>query len=142
MGWLIDGDNLLGTWPGRRRSDPERRELALELQRIAAARGRTVVVVFDGNAPPGARFGSGVRFAGAGRTADDVIVAFLREQEDPGSWVVVTSDRPLGDHCRHVGARIERCDRFRARLQAPRAEEKPEREGEVERWLGIFEDPP
>jgi hypothetical protein len=56
--------------------------------------------------------------------------------------VVVTSDRPLGDHCRHVGARIERADRFRARLRAPRAAEKPEREGEVEYWLGVFDESP
>jgi predicted RNA-binding protein with PIN domain len=141
MPWLIDGDNLLGTWPGRQRSDAERRALALELQRIAAGRGRQVVVVFDGNAPPGARFGAGVLFAGPGRTADDVIVSLLREQEDPAGWVVVTSDRPLGDHCRHVGARIERSDRFRARLQGAQAQEKPERESEIEYWLDVFHDP-
>ena len=47
---LVDGDNLLGTWPGRRRSDAERRALAFELGRLAARLRRRVVVVFDGPA--------------------------------------------------------------------------------------------
>ena len=113
MPYLIDGDNLLGTWPGRKRSDAERRKLAFELERFAARRRRKIVVVFDGVPPPGLRIGPAVRFAGPGRTADDVILDLLREQHERQGWIVVTSDRSLGDQCRYLQARLERCDRFR-----------------------------
>jgi len=62
---LVDGDNLLGTWPGRRRSDAERRALAFELGRFATQQRRRVVVVFDGPAPPSSTLGEDVLFAGS-----------------------------------------------------------------------------
>jgi len=136
--FLVDGDNLLGTWRGRRRSDAERRKLAMELGRWAARQKRRIVVVFDGSAPPAAAFGSGVLFSGPGTTADEVILAFLREQQDRQSWIVATSDRSLGDQCRHLGSRIERCDRFRARLRSESPDEKPEREEDLAYWLEQF----
>jgi hypothetical protein len=114
---LIDGDNLLGTWPGRRRSDAERQALAVEIGRLAERERRSYLTVFDGNPPDVEPFGAGVRFAGAGRSADELILAILREQEDRRGWLVVTSDRSLGDRCRHLEARVERCDRFRGRLR-------------------------
>ena len=140
MPFLIDGDNLLGTWPGRRRSDPERRELALQLARWAARERRRVMTVFDGTAPPGSSFGAGTLFSGAGRTADDRILDFLRQQSQRSQWVVVTSDRSLGDQCRHLDARIERCDRFRRRLRSAAAceDEKPKAGVDVDYWLEQF----
>jgi predicted RNA-binding protein with PIN domain len=138
MPFLIDGDNLLGTWPGRRRSDAERRRLALDLDRFAARERRRVVVIFDGTAPPGAAPEPLVHFAGPRRTADDAILDFLRGQEDRRGWIVVTSDRSLGDQCRYMGARIERSDRFRGRLTGGRAAEKPEREEDIGYWLDQF----
>jgi predicted RNA-binding protein with PIN domain len=140
MPFLVDGDNLLGTWPGRRRSDAERRRLAFEIDRFAARERRRLVVVFDGGAPPGVALGPDVHFAGASRTADDTILDLLRREDDRRGWVVVTSDRSLGDQCRYMGARIERCDRFRRRLAAERADEKPEREDDVAYWLEQFGD--
>jgi predicted RNA-binding protein with PIN domain len=135
---LIDGDNLLGTWPGHRRSDPGRRWLARELDRFAARERRRVVVVFDGGAPPGVAPRPDVHFAGGARTADDVILALLRREEDPRGWTVVTSDRSLGDQCRHMRARVERSDRFRRRLTVHHGPEKPEREEEIDYWLEQF----
>jgi predicted RNA-binding protein with PIN domain len=141
--YLIDGDNLLGTWPGRRRSDAERRELSLELGRIAARERKRIVTIFDGVAPPAAHFGAGVVFSGAGRTADAEILAHLGRQTDARQWVVVTSDRSLGDQCRYLGARVERCDRFRRRLRSPAAgREKPEQVDDVDYWLEQFGDDP
>ncbi len=138
MPLLIDGDNLLGTWPGRRRSDGERRALAFEFQRWSRERGKRVVVVFDGVPPPGTDLGRDVHFSGAGRRADDVIVKLLRGEGDPRGWTVVTSDRALGDRCRHHGARIQRSDRFRPELARQSGGEKPEHETDVEGWLQIF----
>jgi len=137
--YLVDGDNLLGTWPGRSRTDAGRRELAMAIGRLGAREGKRYVTVFDGPAPASAAFGADVCFGGR-RSADDVILGLLREQPDPAGWIVVTSDRPLGDRCRHLGARVIRCDRFRPRLRGHgRGGEKPEREEDVEGWLRIFD---
>jgi hypothetical protein len=138
---LVDGDNLLGTWPGRERSGRERRALAFELDRFAARARRRVLVVFDGPAPPGSSPDAGARFAGDRRSADDEILALLRAEPDPRGWTVVTSDRSLGDRCRWLGARVERCDRFRRRLAAQPLDEKPSRETDIERWLDEFGEP-
>jgi predicted RNA-binding protein with PIN domain len=142
MPFLVDGDNLLGTWPDRRRSDADRRRLAFELDRFATRQRRRVVVVFDGVAPPGQVLGPDVHFAGRSRSADEVILEMLRREEDPRGWLVVTSDRSLGDQCRYMRARIERSDRFRRRLSNAIVDEKPETEDDIAYWLEQFgEDP-
>jgi YacP-like NYN domain len=135
---LVDGDNLLGTWPGRPRSDAARRELAGEILRYARRRRRRALVVFDGSSPPEESLGPDVRFSGPGRTADDLILALLREQADRRGWTVVTSDRSLGDRCRHLEASVERCDRFRRRLGEPPGGEKPDREEDLAYWIAQF----
>jgi hypothetical protein len=101
-----------------------------------------VVTVFDGSPPPGSSFGAGVHFSGPGRTADDLILALLREQTDRRGWIVVTSDRSLGDQCRHLEARVERADRFRPRLRRTMSDEKPEREEDLGYWLEQFGEEP
>lgn len=138
MPFLVDGDNLLGSWPGRSRSDSERRALAFELDRFAARQERRVVVVFDGPAPLAAPLGQNVIFAGAEQSADDVILALLKAEPDRRGWTVVTSDRSLGDRCRWLSARVERSDLFRSRLGPNQAGEKPERETDVDYWLERF----
>jgi len=138
MPYLVDGDNLLGTWRGRDRSDRERISLSHELGRFARRVGRRVVVVYDGPEAAATGGATDVHFAGRGRSADDLILSILGEQTDPRGWIVVTSDRSLGDRCRHRGARIERCDRFRARLREEDAPEKPSAEEDLELWLERF----
>jgi predicted RNA-binding protein with PIN domain len=138
MPFLVDGDNLLGTWRGRRRSDAERRQLAMELGRMAASERRRIVTVFDGNPQPGTSYGADVHFSGPGRSADNLILDLLREQDDRRGWIVVTSDRSLGDQCRYLEARVERCDIFRKRMRRRGGGEKPERENDVEYWLKQF----
>jgi hypothetical protein len=136
---LVDGDNVLGWWRGRRRSDAERRALAFELDRLAARERRRILVVFDGTSPPGLDLGPDVRFAGAGCKADDLILALLRTEQDRAGWTVVTNDRSLGDQCRYLGARIERSDLLVRRLKSVRGGDKPEREEDVGYWLERFE---
>ncbi len=141
MPFLVDGDNVLGNWPGRKRSDAERKSLAFELARFGRRIGRRIVVVFDGMAPPGMSLGSGVHFSGAGRSADDVILALLRQERDRRGWHVVTSDRSLGDQCRYLEARVERSDLFRHRISRESdGAEKPEQEDDIAYWLERFED--
>jgi len=137
---IVDGDNLLGTWPHRRRSDAERQSLVREIGRFAARERRRVVLVFDGASPIPYPAGSDVIFSGGGKAADDVILSFLRKQEDRAGWTVVTSDRSLGDQCRWLGAKVERSDEFRRRLGATHEDEKPRRTEDVDDWLRIFGD--
>ena len=135
---LIDGDNLLGTWPGRRRTAGERRELAREVFRWAAGkRGRTVLV-FDGSPPHEKPPHHDVVFSGGGRSADDWIVEHVKRQANPGAWLVVTSDRALGDRCRHAGARVQRCDEFRPTLRQPN-KDKPTGPVDIGEWQRYFD---
>jgi predicted RNA-binding protein with PIN domain len=114
--YLIDGDNLLGTWPDRARSEEQRRELAAELDRCSRAMARRVVVVFDGLRPPEQAPLLDVHYAGPGSDADSLLLTLLRCEREPHAWTVVTSDRALGDRCRYLGAAVERSDRFRKLL--------------------------
>ena len=141
MPLLVDGDNLLGTWSGRKRSNAERHRLATELPRQVGGR-KKLVVVFDGTPAPGLHFGAHVRFSGAGRKGDEVILELLRAQQDRRGWIVVTSDRSLGDQCRWLGARVERCDLFRRRLRDHVSAEKPDHEEDVAFWLEEFGEGP
>jgi predicted RNA-binding protein with PIN domain len=138
MPLLVDGDNLLGTWPGRKRSDAGRRELARLLFRYATGNRRKVVVVFDGPRPPVPPPTPDVHYSGGGHSADDLILTLLREERDPRGWTVITSDRSLADQCRYVGARVERSDRFRRRLLQPAAEDKPDGPVDVDDWMDYF----
>ncbi len=135
---VVDGDNLLGSWPERSRSDSERRTLAREIAALARARRRRIVVVFDGVAPPGLHLGQDVLFSGQGRRADDVILDLLRGEDDPRGWTVVTNDRSLADQCRYLDATVERCDAFRSQLTSVSSSEKPDKPTDITEWLRIF----
>jgi len=134
---IVDGDNLLGNWPGRKRSDADRRRLAHEVARLARRERGRIVVVFDGPAPP-RPLGRDIHFAGHGRSADDLILATLRDESDPRGWTVVTEDRSLADQCRYLGTRVERCARFRGRLTPGGEQEKPETAEDIDEWLRLF----
>lgn len=139
MAWIIDGDNLLGTWPGRTRSDADKRHLVREVESAARRLRRRMVLVFDGTAPPGVSYGPDVHFSGIGRKADAVIVETLKRERDPRGFTVVTGDRALADQCRWAGARVEGVQPFRNRLAAEAPGEKPEAGGDVDYWLEQFD---
>ena len=140
---VIDGDNLLGTWPGRSRSDADKRALVREVDLLMRREKRRVVVVFDGSPPPGVSYGRDVLFSGKGRKADAVILELLRGESDKRGWTVVTNDRSLADQCRYAGAHVEATRAFRERLVRDTAGEKPDAPGDLDYWLGQFggEDP-
>jgi len=135
---VIDGDNLLGTWPGRSRSDADKRALVREVDGLMRREKRRIVVVFDGTPPPGVSYGSDVFFSGQGRKADAVILDLLRRESDPRGWTVVTNDRSLADQSRFVGAKVEPVRAFRERLRRDPAGEKPESTADIDYWLGQF----
>lgn len=135
---LIDGDNLLGTWPGRDRGHEAKRRLSFELTRYGRRIRRHCLAVFDGVAPTGLGFSGNTKFSGRGRSADEWILDFLRAETEPQGWCVITSDRSLGDRCRHLRARVERSDIFRKRLCSKPADEKPEPGADMDYWLEQF----
>ena len=135
---VIDGDNLLGTWPGRSRGDADKRALAREIDVLRREEKRRVVVVFDGSPPPGVSYGADVLFSGRGRKADAVILELLRHEDDKRGWTVVTNDRSLADQCRFMGARVEGTHGFRERLSRDSSGEKPEVADDMGYWLEQF----
>lgn len=141
MPFLVDGDNLLGTWSGRTRSEAEKRALSRECLALGRRARREVTVVFDGAEtvppPPGA-----VIFSGPGRTADDVILEILRRSPDPAGITVVTNDKSLGDQARWAKASVERCERFRTRLARTPEGEKPEGPVDLDYWGSVFSEEP
>ncbi len=134
---VVDGDNLLGGWPGRSRAEADKRRLSHELARLARQEGREILLVFDGPEPMGVAFGGRTRFAGQGQSADAMILAHLRQQRDPRGWIVVTDDKSLGDQARWVGARVERCQMLRDRL-GQGGEEKPGGQDDLDYWKDVF----
>lgn len=154
MPYLVDGHNLIGTWPGLRVGDRRAEEhLRIVLARFLRRRRVKGVLVFDGDPPDGeARRERDlgplrVVYAGPGAgAADRRILRRVEELERPREWTVVTSDRALGQACRSRGARWVRSAELRGEMEALLAsgergsEDSPAlRPHEVEDWLAWFE---
>jgi len=115
---LIDGHNLIGRMPDLSLSDPADEEALVARLRIVAGRTRRrITVVFDpgmghGLASKGRSGGVSVVYAGAGRTADEVILRRVRSARNRRAITVVTSDRPLGNQVQAEGAAVKSCEDF------------------------------
>jgi predicted RNA-binding protein with PIN domain len=124
---IVDGNNVIGSRPDgwwRDRQGAARRLIAA-LQALTRRTGDRISVVLDGrplpDVPEGVHDGVLVAYATrAGRdAADDRIVAEVARDADPGSLVVVTSDRALAERVRALGARVEGAGTLLAQLEAP-----------------------
>jgi hypothetical protein len=107
--YVADGDNLIGNWGGPRPEDDRRGEVVRRVDAVCARDAARAIVVFD----PTRRCPAGtdrveVRVAEAGRSADDLIRAFVDAALAPGDLTVVTSDKPLYSYARTRGAQILR----------------------------------
>ena len=153
MPYLIDGNNLLGSWGGPAVPGDGRAEVLRVVASFCRAKGARAVLVFDG-APfrpdlGDQQFGAvSLRFPAAGRDADSVIREIVDGAEHPAELVVVTSDKPLYSYARTRGAQVLRAHDWNALARgtkpqarkgrpAPRGD-KPERETDVEGWLKRF----
>jgi predicted RNA-binding protein with PIN domain len=110
--WLVDGFNVLhaGVLRGNDRQGWWREEMrARLLARVAAFEDASAElwVVFDGPGPGAAAEVASLRprvvFA---PSADDWLLAEVRDAADPARVVVVTADRQLADRARHRGAQV------------------------------------
>jgi len=156
--YLIDGNNLLGSWGGPQSGRDRRHEVVQRVAAFCRAQGARAILVFDG-APlrgeiPAQDLGPvAVRVPPAGRDADSVIRALVDEPGRAKDLVVVSSDKALYSYARTRGARVLRAHEWNAlertstrgasRPEAKRSgsassPEKPEREDDVEGWLERF----
>jgi predicted RNA-binding protein with PIN domain len=127
--WLVDGFNVLhaGVLRGNDRSGWWREEMrARLLERVAAFEDAAAElwVVFDGPGPGAEQEIASLRprvvFA---PSADDWLLAAVREATDPAAIVVVTADRQLADRARHRGAQVVSPRAFLSRCAAAPASE-------------------
>jgi len=156
--YLIDGNNLLGSWGGPAVPGDGRLEVVRRVAAFCRARGARATLVFDG-APFRSELGDqelgkvSLRFPPAGKDADSVIRDLIEQAGRPAELTLVSSDKALYSFARARGAQAwtVRDWNAQARGAAPRGRqasrtfrkeqaerEKPERETDVEGWLRRF----
>jgi predicted RNA-binding protein with PIN domain len=148
--YLVDGNNLLGSWGGPRGLDDRRNEVVRRVAAFCRVRNARATLVFDGHPlrPDMASQDLGaltLRVPPAGQDADTLIRELLERVARPAEWILVTSDKALYSYCRTLGAQVLRAHEWNAlerRLVSAKAEapgaEKPEREADIEGWLERF----
>ena len=146
MPYLIDGNNLLGSWGGPR-GDDGRAEVVRRVAAFCRARGARATVVFDGGPlrldMDAQTLGPvSIRVPPPGQDADGVIRDLVKRAARAADLIVVTSDKPLYSYVRTLGASILRAHEWneleRRVSPAASAGEKPERETDVDGWLKRF----
>ncbi len=150
MPYLIDGNNLLGSWGGPQGGDDGRDEVVRRVSAFCRARGVKATIVFDGHPlrPDMATQELGpvsLRVPPPGQDADTVIRELVERSPRPRETTVVTSDKALYSYVKTLGASVLRAHEWNAverrgvagRMSAE-ASEKPEREDDVEGWLRKF----
>jgi predicted RNA-binding protein with PIN domain len=152
MPYLIDGNNLLGSWKRRAdRGDP-RGEVVRRVAAFCRRRGARALIVFDGQ-PLRDEWSQqdlgpvSIRTPPRGQDADTLIRQIVGQAGRPAEWIVVTSDKPLYSFARTAGASILRAHEWNALERraphgdaagGPAANEKPEREDDIDGWLKRF----
>jgi predicted RNA-binding protein with PIN domain len=151
MPYLIDGNNLLGSWGGPQGQDDRREEVVRRVAAFCRARGVKATLVFDGHPlrPDMASQDLGpvsVRVPPRGDDADTVIRELVERAPRPAEIIVVTSDKALYSYVKSLGAAVLRAHEWNALAGRPprvsrnvvHKSDKPEREDDVEGWLKRF----
>ena len=155
MPYLIDGNNLLGSWGPRQGHADGRLEVVRRVSDFCRDHGCRATIVFDGRPlrddRPEQQLGPvTVRFPAQGEDADTVIRRMIAAAASPAEWIVVSSDKPVYSYARTRGAGVLRAHEWNALARARRpsthgreaqVSEKPERERDVEGWVRRFSDP-
>lgn len=150
MPYLIDGNNLLGSWGGPHGPDDRRSEVVRRICAFCRVRNVRATIVFDGHPlrhdMAAQDLGPvSLRVPPAGQDADTLIRELVERAQRPGEIIVVTSDKALYSYCKTLGAGVLRAHEWNAleSRSAPgrrrsAASEKPETERDVEGWLKRF----
>jgi predicted RNA-binding protein with PIN domain len=148
--YVIDGNNLLGSWGGPQGQDDRRAEVVRRVAAFLRAKGARGTLVFDGHPlrPDMEAQDLGplrLRVPPQGTDADTIIREIVDTSDRPKELIVVTSDKALYSYVKTAGAAVLRAHEWNAleRRIAPRAAEvsggeKPQREHDVEGWLKKF----
>ena len=155
MPYIIDGNNLLGSWGGPAVPGDGRAEVLRRVAEFCRIKGARATLVFDG-APFRPELGAqelgrvSVRFPDPGSDADTVIRQLLDGAARPAELTVVSSDKAVYSYARTRGAAVLRAHDWNALARAParaplqrrrlekERSEKPERETDIEGWLERF----
>jgi predicted RNA-binding protein with PIN domain len=150
MPYLIDGNNLLGSWGGPTSGDDRRGEVVRRVAAFCRARNVKATVVFDGG-PLRTDMASqelgnvSLRVPPQGEDADTVIRGLVERAARPSELIVVTSDKALYSYVKTLGATVLRAHEWnsleRRAFQARGASsvsDKPDHEVDVEGWLKKF----
>lgn len=150
MPYLLDGNNLLGSWGGPGPDDDGRAEVVRRVAAFCRARNAKATLVFDGHPlrPDMATQDLGpvsLRVPPPGQDADTVIRELVERAPRPAEIIVVTSDKALYSYVKSLGASVLRAHEWNAierRVSPGRGaqstSEKPEREADVAGWLKKF----
>jgi predicted RNA-binding protein with PIN domain len=147
MPFLIDGHNLIGQTPGLRLDDPDDEYKLVELLRRYLVRVKKKgMVIFDRGLPGGASKWSNpvleVRFAPSPKTADEVLLEWLRKDKNPRGLTVITSDVEVANAARRAGAAVQNSSVFAREMLAQPVLTPQKEKGlsatEVEAWENEF----
>ena len=147
MPYLIDGNNLLGSWGGPRGQDDRRHEVVRRVAAFCRAKGARATLVFDGHPLRDDMRAQDLgpltlRVPPSGSDADSVIRDLVERAARPGDLIVVTSDKALYSYVRTLGAAVLRAHEWnaleRTLPRGPEKSDKPDREDDVEGWLKRF----
>jgi predicted RNA-binding protein with PIN domain len=151
MPYLIDGNNLLGSWGGPRDDDDGRAQVVRRVAAFCRARNVKATVVFDGHPlrPDMASQELGLvslRVPPPGQDADTVIRELVERARRPAELIVVTSDKALYSYVKTLGASVLRAHEWNSLERhapargrgASSGSEKPDHEDDVEGWLKKF----
>jgi hypothetical protein len=149
--YLIDGNNLLGSWGGPAVTGDGRAEVIRRVAAFCRARGARATIVFDGtplrkDVADQALGPVQVRTPSLGRDADSLIREILDRAGRPEEWTLVSSDKALYSYAKTRRASALRAHEWNALAGGARSRpsgrstdtEKPERETDVEGWLRRF----
>ena len=150
MPYLIDGNNLLGSWGGPQGQDDRRSEVVRRVAAFCRSKRVRATVVFDGHPLHGELASQdlapvSLRVPPPGHDADSVIRELVERAPRASELIVVTSDKALYSYVKTLGASVLRAHEWNAlerqiasRRPAKPGSEKPEREDDVEGWLKKF----
>jgi predicted RNA-binding protein with PIN domain len=119
--WIVDAMNVIGTRPDGWWNDPDKavRTFVSTLDDYARTSGKDMTVVLDkdpGEIPQTSHIQVVVARRRGRNAADHAIEELVGQDDDPGSLLVVTSDRKLADDVSALGAKVISSGRFRREL--------------------------
>jgi len=155
MHYYIDGYNMMFRLVhAGGELELQRREIIEELNDKAKQFGLTITIVFDAHQQEGEASRTHyhhleILYSAQNQTADDLILHMLKGEKHPQECTVVTSDKKLAWHARHLSVRTESVETYMNRL-SKRHETKQNKEKtslkdtvktpDFYRWLQIFEE--